>query len=53
MCVICAHPLPHRVQWWWNTRKERDDDIHQININQSCIAQQITFVLVWIDQSMI
>jgi hypothetical protein len=46
ICLVCAHPLPHRIQWWWNTRKERDDHIHQTNINQSCIAQQITFNLV-------
>lgn len=46
ICLICAHPLPHRIQWWWNTRKERDDHIQQTNINQSCIAQQITLVLV-------
>lgn len=51
MCIICAHPLPRRIQWWWNTRKERDDNIHQININQSCIVQQLTFLLVIIDQS--
>ena len=50
MCIICAHPLPRRIEWWWNTRKERDDDIHQTNINQSCIAQQFTFLLVIINQ---
>jgi hypothetical protein len=50
MCIICAHPLPHRIQWWWNTRKGRDDDIHQTNINQSCIAQQFIFALVLINQ---
>ncbi len=51
ICTICAHPLPYRIHWWWNTRKGRDDDIHQTNINQSCIAQQFTFVLVRINQS--
>jgi hypothetical protein len=51
MCIICAHPLAHRIHWWWNTRKVRDDDIQKTNINQSCIAQQITFALVVINQS--
>ncbi|CAF3904359.1 unnamed protein product [Rotaria sp. Silwood2] len=45
MCIICAHPLPLRTQWWWNTRKGHDDSIHQTNINQTCIAQQSIFVL--------
>jgi len=51
MCIICAHPLPHRIHQWWNRRKGRDDDIHQTNINQSCITQQFTFALVLINQS--
>ncbi len=51
MCIICAHPLAHRIHWWWNTRKVRDDDIQQTNINQSCITQQFTFALVVINQS--
>lgn len=46
MCIICAHPLPFRIQWWWHGRKERDEGIDQTNINQSCIAEQ--FTLVWV-----
>ena len=46
MCIICAHPLPSRIQWWWHGEKERDDGIDQTNINQSCIAEQ--FTLVWV-----
>ncbi|CAF0758680.1 unnamed protein product [Rotaria sp. Silwood1] len=45
MCIICAHPLPHRIHWWWNTRKGRNDNIQQTKINQSCIAQQSIFIL--------
>lgn len=46
MCIICAHPLPTRIQWWWHGEKERDDGIDQTNINQSCLAEQ--FTLVWV-----
>ncbi len=41
ICIICAHPLPLRIQWWWNTRKERDDNIHQINIKHNFIENEI------------
>lgn len=43
MCVICAHPSPYRINWWWNMKERRDDYIHQTRINQSCIIQQFSF----------
>ncbi|CAF3755275.1 unnamed protein product [Rotaria magnacalcarata] len=45
MCIICAHPLPHRIYWWSQPVRSADDKIHQTNINQSCIAQQLIFEL--------
>ncbi|UJR25016.1 hypothetical protein I4U23_006377 [Adineta vaga] len=45
ICIICAQPIPYRIQWSRNARKERDENIHQTNINQSCIVQQFTSIL--------
>lgn len=47
ICIICARPLPQRIEWWRNRQKERDDHIHQTNINQSCIVQQFTLSSVY------
>ncbi|CAF1207632.1 unnamed protein product [Adineta ricciae] len=44
MCIVCAHPLPYRIQWLRNARKERDEIVHQANINQSCIVQEYTSI---------